>query len=123
MIENIHENEERFLFVCLFVCLFCFFCFVLFCFVLFLYLFFVFSAVESPQKFQSSYACCMVGIHQPQTLPVGEIPPPWPQSIKWPKTRTCHGEGIFIELKVEEILTLARIQGKVKIWSKIWPGH
>ena len=74
MTENNHENEDRF-----------------------------FSAVESPQKFQSSYACCMLDIHRPKTLPVGEIPPPWPPSIKCPNIRTCHGEGIIIELKVEEI--------------------
>ena len=33
--------------------------------------------------------------------------------------RTCHGEGNIIELKVEEFLAHARIQGQVKIWS----GH
>ena len=84
---------------------------------------FFFSAVESPQKIQSSYACCMLDIHRPKTLPVGEIPPPWPPSIKCPNIRTYHGEGIIIELKVEEILAHARIQGKVKIWSKICSGH
>ena len=75
------------------------------------------------QPFQSSSACCTLDIHRPQTLQVGETPPPWPPSIKCLNIRTCHGEGIIIELKVEEILAHARIQGKVKIWSKIWSGH
>ena len=86
---------------------------------------------------QSNNACCMLNIHnrdRPQALPVSEIPS---SSINVPianlatvrQNRTPHVDiGLFIiretaaryiiELTVEKILAHARIQWKVKIWSK-----
>ena len=86
---------------------------------------------------QRNNACCMLNIHirdRPQASPVSEIPSP---SINVPianlatvrHNRTpCVDIGLFIiretaaryiiELTVEKILAHARIQWKVKIWSK-----
>ena len=62
MIKNNHDNEDCF-----------------------------FQLLSHRKSFRGGYACCILEIHRPQALSVGEIPP---HSTKCPNIRPCHrGHG------------------------------